>query len=461
MIVARGDEAALAALGRGRGHQRQIELVDQFGVAAQRATGPHQQFGKVFAALQQIADPPRLGQSVAHLPQIARAAAACDHASQCATDIGRPAQQAAQIGAQQRIGVEMAHCRQPRVDRGACRERRGEILRQQPRARAGDAAIDRRQQAACAPARLRGQDLEARPRRRIHRQMRRGPARARRQQERHLAAAGVVEIGQQPARRRQHRAREFAQPVQCREPVQRLQPRLAFLAAEIAARAGNGIGDRTLWREVAILGHHRFARAQPRQRRLERVGGAFLQFHPSGRDIAGGDPDRIAQGGQRDQEIGAARIEQRVLGQRARGDEADDVARYQRLGAAALPGFFGRLDLFGDRHPAAAADQPREIAFRRMHRHAAHRHRLAVMRAAAGQRDVEDARRHLGILEKQFEEIAHPVEQQRLPRLLLERVVLLHHRGFAAGHAARVPSASRFGKRARPAFPLSLGRAAS
>ena len=40
-----------------------------------------------------------------------------------------------------------------------------------------------------------------------------------------------------------------------------------------------------------------------------------------------------------------------------------------------------------------AADQPREIGFGRMDRHAAHRDRLAVVRAALGQRDVEALRR--------------------------------------------------------------------
>ena len=90
---------------------------------------------------------------------------------------------------------------------------------------------------------------------------------------------------------------------------------------------------------------------------------------------------------------------------------------------------FGRFDLLGDRDPAARLDQPGEIAFRRMHRHAAHRDRLAQMLAPAGQRDVEDLRGRPGIVEEQLEEIAHPVEQQAIPRLRLEREVLRHHRG--------------------------------
>ena len=45
-----------------------------------------------------------------------------------------------------------------------------------------------------------------------------------------------------------------------------------------------------------------------------------------------------------------------------------------------------------------------------MDRHTAHRDRLARVRAALGQRNVEARRRGLGVVEEQFEEIAHPVE---------------------------------------------------
>ena len=89
----------------------------------------------------------------------------------------------------------------------------------------------------------------------------------------------------------------------------------------------------------------------------------------------------------------------------------------------------------------AAADQPGEIAFRRMDRDSAHRHRLAAIGAALGQRDVEAGRGGLGIVEEQLEEIAHPVEQQRVARLGLEAMILRHHRRLlgrvATGHVAK------------------------
>ncbi len=71
-----------------------------------------------------------------------------------------------------------------------------------------------------------------------------------------------------------------------------------------------------------------------------------------------------------------------------------------------------------------------------MHGHPAHRHGFAVMFAARGQRDVEHAGGDPGILEEQFEEIAHAVEQQRVACLALEREILLHHRSGLAGHEA-------------------------
>ena len=120
------------------------------------------------------------------------------------------------------------------------------------------------------------------------------------------------------------------------------------------------------------------------------------------------------------------------------GDEADDGAVDQRLGAACLARFGGAFDLLGDGDAVAGADQPREIGFRGVDRHAAHRDRLAAVGAALGQRDVERCRRGAGVVEEQLEEVAHAVEQQGVARLGLEAVVLRHHRrglgSFVAGH---------------------------
>ena len=73
-----------------------------------------------------------------------------------------------------------------------------------------------------------------------------------------------------------------------------------------------------------------------------------------------------------------------------------------------------------------------------MHRHPAHWDRRPAILAALGQRDVEAGRGDLGVVEEQFEEIAHPIEQQGVGRFVLETAVLDHHRsrGVCASHRA-------------------------
>jgi len=61
-----------------------------------------------------------------------------------------------------------------------------------------------------------------------------------------------------------------------------------------------------------------------------------------------------------------------------------------------------------------------------VHRHPAHRNILPAMLAALGQHDAERAARHLGIVEEQLVEIAHPVEQQAIRIGRLDLDVLLH-----------------------------------
>ena len=226
-----------------------------------------------------------------------------------------------------------------------------------------------------------------------------------------------------------------------------------------------------------VFRHHHLARGNARQRRAEPVGGTFLQYHRAGRNVDGRNPHRAAQFRQRCQHIGPARLQQGFLGQRAGCHQPHDCTADQCLGRgrtlALGPrlGFVRGFDLFGNRHPAAGLDQPREIAFRRMHRHPAHRDRCALMFPPRGQRDVENLRGQPRILEEQFEEIAHSVEQQRIARLFPQRQVLRHHRGgpedrgliVQCGHPSRlaprpvirnVPSA-RFPPKRRDFGPIA------
>ena len=117
--------------------------------------------------------------------------------------------------------------------------------------------------------------------------------------------------------------------------------------------------------------------------------------------------------------------EQVALGQRARRDDADDLALDRPLGRADL------ADLLADRDRLAEPDQLGEVAVDRVHRHAGHRDRLARARAARGQGDVEQAMRALRVVEEELVEVAHPVEEERVGMLGLDAQVLLHHRRVA------------------------------
>ena len=61
----------------------------------------------------------------------------------------------------------------------------------------------------------------------------------------------------------------------------------------------------------------------------------------------------------------------------------------------------------------ALADQPVQIILGALDRHAAHGNIPALVLAALGQNDTERTGGDPGVLEKQFVEIAHPVEQER------------------------------------------------
>ncbi len=187
------------------------------------------------------------------------------------------------------------------------------------------------------------------------------------------------------------------------------------------------------------LGNHHFARPQPGE-----FGGQVARPHrhrlePAGRNVGGGQPQLAfaARLGERDQHIVAPAVEQGFLGQRAGGDIADDGACHERLAAPCL-GLGRRLGLLGDGDAMAALDQPGEIGFGAMHRHAAHRDRLPGMFATAGERNVERRGRHLGVIEEEFEEIAHAVEEQAILRLCLEGEILCHHGGRLGGGGGRI-----------------------
>ena len=129
----------------------------------------------------------------------------------------------------------------------------------------------------------------------------------------------------------------------------------------------------------------------------------------------------------RQQVIVGARVEQRVFGQRARRHQPHHVAAHHALVAARARG--GRIfGLLAHRDAMARRDQAMQIVLGALDRHAAHRDVHALMLAALGQHDAERLRGDLGVLEEQFVEIAHPVEQQQAGMGGLDLEILFHHR---------------------------------
>ncbi len=179
-----------------------------------------------------------------------------------------------------------------------------------------------------------------------------------------------------------------------------------------------------------LLGHEQLGRPQPldlaRERfaalRFEHAEAAARQFEPS-------EAEAIALAAQGGEQLVAALFQERLVRHRAWRYHAYHLAFDRALR-------FGRVaDLLADRHRFAAPHELGEVAFDAVERHARHRDRLAGRLTACGQRDVEQPRRALRVVEEQLVKVAHAIEQQRVRVLRLQAQVLLHHGsvGFEGG----------------------------
>ena len=95
------------------------------------------------------------------------------------------------------------------------------------------------------------------------------------------------------------------------------------------------------------------------------------------------------------------------------------------------PRFFasaGILGLLAHGDPMAEADQALEVVVGPFHRHAAHGNVLPLVLPPLGEHDSERPARDFRVLEEQFVEVAHPVEQQAVRIGGLDLHVLRHHR---------------------------------
>ena len=130
---------------------------------------------------------------------------------------------------------------------------------------------------------------------------------------------------------------------------------------------------------------------------------------------------------QRQQIIVALGIEERIFRQRAGCHQPHHVAAHDAFGAA-FARLGGIFELFAHGDAVAERDEAMQIFVGALDRHAAHRNVAAEMLAALGQHDAERAGGDFGIVEEQFVEVAHPIEQQAIRIGRLDLDVLLHHR---------------------------------
>ena len=126
---------------------------------------------------------------------------------------------------------------------------------------------------------------------------------------------------------------------------------------------------------------------------------------------------------QRDQQVVAAFIQQRLVGQGAGGDDASHLPLHWPFAGS------GIAYLFADRHRQTEFHQLGQIVFHRMKGDARHWNRLARRLAARGEGDIKQFGGANGVVIEHLVEIAHPVEQQNAGMLGLDAQVLLHHRG--------------------------------
>jgi len=164
-----------------------------------------------------------------------------------------------------------------------------------------------------------------------------------------------------------------------------------------------------------------FRRANALQRGGNLLGRHFDQDEFAARQVQAGDAGRVALCRNGEQPDVLLVVDQRRIGQRARRDDARHGPLDRPLAGCRV------ADLFADDGRFAELDQPGKVGFQRMKGHATHLDRHPGRLATRGQRNVEQTRGFFGVFVEKLVEIAHPVKQQGVRVLGLERQVLNHH----------------------------------
>ncbi len=159
--------------------------------------------------------------------------------------------------------------------------------------------------------------------------------------------------------------------------------------------------------------------------------GHFQDEETPARDIQRGDAKVPAVTVKREQQVIAGFLEQGIVAERTRRDQAHHLAFHRALAG-------GRIaDLFADGDGHAGIHQFGQVAVGGMEGDAAHGNRCTGRLAAGGEGDVEELRGFFRVLVEQLVEIPHAIEQQFVRMLSLDLQVLLHHGRVLGGGLAQ------------------------
>jgi hypothetical protein len=132
----------------------------------------------------------------------------------------------------------------------------------------------------------------------------------------------------------------------------------------------------------------------------------------------------------RDQPVGPRRIEERLVGGDAGGDDPRHLATEQALGRLRV------VDLLADRHVPARGHELHQLRVELVMREPRHRQGVGAL-VAAGEREVEQVGGLAGVVAEELVEVSHPKQHERAGAAGLRRLELLHHGGRRRRHGRK------------------------
>jgi hypothetical protein len=333
---------------------------------------------------------------------------------------------------------ERAHRVVPPPDRGHVAQRAQEPLAQAAGAHGGARRVEEADEGAARGALLGGlEELERRERGPVEDQ---GVSRREAEQAAQMAepvALGLAQIGERGPRRLKP-GRHPTQPEALE--VAHAEMGMEAVACAVAPEPrGIAHGERDaeagepLAKGGVALGGHEDLGGAAHEAGLEeslRAHGVLADPVLAGGDIGEGQPEHPRDAVRGEEVVVRGPVEILGIGERARRDHPDDLAAHQLLALG------GRLHLLAHRDLLALPNELADIGVGGVMRDARHGGVLA-----RGERDLQEARSQVRVLEEQLVEVAQPEQEQVVRVPALELPVLLHHGSeFAAAgvrHARR------------------------